>query len=166
MPRPGDIGLVRIKGPAGWAIQLCELLYDGNWRQSHAFIYLGNDEVIEAEPGGDGVRIANISEYDGRTILWSTREINDIMREMIVTTAREYLHTPYKWRDYFALAAWRFHIRFGFIRRIIEDNSRLICSQYVDLVWEKCGEHIKTDYSIPGYVTPGDLARLAAAGNL
>lgn len=170
-PQPGDMGLVRIKGIVGWLIQFGELIYDGNWRWSHAFIYLGNGYIMEAEPGG--ARIAKLSEYDGRKVLWSTRQLSDETRQRIVAAALACRGVPYNWMDYVALFLWRTRLRFRgksfcpkWVRNRIADTSHLICSQLDDYVWTKAGEKVFDDGRLSGFVTPGALGREILSGRL
>lgn len=163
-PQPGDIGLVRVAGVVGWAITIGELIYDGNWRQSHAFLYLGDGRVLEAQPGG--ARIAPLSEYNGRSVECSTRQPSAEERQSIVAIGESLVGVPYGWLDYASLALWRFRIRLPAIRHRVNDGSNMICSQLVDYAWAGAGVHIFEDGREPGDVTPGDLARQMHHGGL
>ena len=69
MPDRGDIGLVAIEGGAGQLIRIGQWLNGDGYRDyEHAFVYVGDGEIVEAQPGG--ARLAQLSEYDGRPILW------------------------------------------------------------------------------------------------
>lgn len=159
--KPGDFGLVQISGEVGRLIRIGQFLNgDGYANFEHAFIYLGDGLIMEAEPGG--ARIANLSEYDGRSIRWSSGLINltDQQRNDIVRIARSFEGVPYSAADYFALAAHRFHIWVPGLRHHIESSKCVICSQLVDRVYDLAGVHLFTDKRWDGYVTPGMLDEL------
>lgn len=159
--RPGDFGIVQIDGFPGKAIRLGQWLNGNGYKNyEHAFVYLGNNLIIEAEPGG--ARIRNLSEYDGRSIRWSSGliELTDQQRLSIVTIAKGFEHVPYSPADYFALAAHRFHLPVPGLRDYIEDSGHVICSQLVDRVYNLAGVHLFTDKRWDGYVTPGSLDQL------
>lgn len=178
MPQPGDIGLVRIKGPAGWAIAagqavlhpVAALHHPTLVLYSHAFIYGGAGIVYEAEPGkattGGSFRRANLTEYAGRRVLWSTRDPGPVKRYDIVAAAKAMLGTPYNWLDYAALALWRLGVRLPAVERRVNDGSHMMCSQAADAAWTRGGEPIFTDERLPGYVTPFDLALAIRDGQL
>lgn len=156
-PQPGDFGLVSIKGGVGKLIRIGQWLNGDGFRDyEHAFIYIGNNKIIEAEPGG--ARIADLYEYDGRTIMWSTGVITltTQQRQEIVEDAVKLIGTPYSFLDYLAIGLYRLGISgFGVSRRVIA-SEHLICSQLVAQVFAGCGNPL-TNY--PYYlVTPGRLA--------
>jgi uncharacterized protein YycO len=157
-PLPGDFGLVSIEGGVGWLIRLCQWLNgDGYYDYEHAFIYIGNGQIVEAEPGG--ARIAQLDEYDGRPILWSTSLIplTDEQRSAIVEAAVSQVGTPYSFLDYLAIALYRIGIRHPGISDYVITSKHLICSQLVAKDYEDVGISL-TDY--PAYlVTPGRLTK-------
>lgn len=156
--RPGDFFIVHMDGFPGKMIRLGQWLNgDGFADFEHAGIYLGDGLVLEAEPGG--ARIANLSEYDGRAIRWSSGliELTDQQRADIVRIARSLEGTPYDWPDYFALAAHRFHLPIPGLRAYIRSDKSLICSALVDRVYNLAGVQLFADRRWFGYVTPGSL---------
>ncbi len=46
----------------------------------------------------------------------------------------------------------------------VADPSRLICSELVDLAYDRAGVHLFSDGRLPSGVTPGDLEDLIASG--
>lgn len=163
-PQPGDIGLVRIKGDVGWAIQVGELILDHHYHESHAFLYLGDGRILEAEPGG--ARIATLDEYADREILWSTRQLAPEQRTAIVTAGLTMVGIPYGWEDYAELALAHFGIHSEHLLAHVNDGTHLICSQLCDRAWNLGGVHIFTDGRQEGDVTPGDLSDEIEHGRL
>jgi cell wall-associated NlpC family hydrolase len=167
-PLPGDFGLTQISGDVGRLIRFGQWLDgDGYENFEHAFIYLGDGEIIEAEPGG--ARITWLSEYNDDTIDWSTGKIplTDAERTSIVSLARTMEGVPYSFLDYFALATKRLHL-FPLdlaLKDYIKSSNHMICSQLVDRVYDTASVHLFNDGRWEGYVTPGDLYQLLAADN-
>lgn len=156
-PQPGDFGLVAIKGDVGKLIRIGQWLNgDGFNDYEHAFIYIGDGKIVEAEPGG--ALVSDIHEYDGRFILWSTGLIplTDLQRSSIVEMALNQIGTPYSFLDYFAIALYRVGIRHPKIANRVISSKHLICSQLVAQDYADSGAPI-TKYP-PYLMTPGRLA--------
>jgi cell wall-associated NlpC family hydrolase len=149
-------------GSVGRLIRIGQWLNgDGFADFEHAFVYVGDGEVVEAEPGG--TVLAPLTDFDGRPILWSTGHItlDDEQRHAVVAAARGYLGVPYSVADYLALAMHRFHLPVSaLIKDYVADTRHMICSQLVDQCYRDAGVQLFTDTRWPGYVTPADLARL------
>lgn len=163
-PEPGDIGLTSIDGPVGWGIRLGQLLLgDGNTPYEHAFLVLDVGELIEAQPGG--ARVRPLTEYDGRRVLYVCPDgLTVEQRLTIVEAGRKLADVPYGFSDYLALALHRFHVPALWLRRKIASNRSLICSQLVDLAYQRAGVQLFNDGRIPGDVTPADLYQLLGRG--
>lgn len=159
-PGLGDIGVTTIHGPVGHLISLGEyLLGDGFQPWDHAFVHVGDGWIIEAEPGPDGARLAQLTEYNDRPILWLP--CPDQHRETVAHSARLLQGTRYSALDYFALAAHRFHLPVPGLRDFIEASGHEICSQLADRAAQLGGWTIFDDGRWCGYVTPADLAEVA-----
>ncbi|HET7638346.1 MAG TPA: hypothetical protein VFK47_06335, partial [Ktedonobacteraceae bacterium] len=145
---PGDFGLVTIEGNVGKLIRFGQWLNgDGFSNYEHAFIYIGHGQIIEAEPGG--ARIAQLSEYDGRSIRWSSGliDLTDDERTKLVEWAVGKLNAPYSFLDYLAIALYRFHIKLPYLTKIVEDEDRLICSVLVADDYANIGVQVgRTDH--------------------
>lgn len=164
-PLPGDFGLCRIPGGVGLLIRFGQWLTGGGLAcYEHAFVYVGDGRIVEAEPGG--AREADLAEYAGQTILWSTGRIplTDVQRQAIVSAARRYIGVPYSFLDYVAIAAHRWHLPGGrWLRRYVATTRHMLCSQLVDAAYADAGVQLFPDGRWPGWVRPSDLASLIAA---
>jgi uncharacterized protein YycO len=158
-PRPGDFGLVSIEGGVGFLIRLGQWLNgDGFYNYEHAFIYIGNDQIVEAQPGG--AVISQLEEYDGRPIMWSTGlvPLTDAQRAAIVEEAVSEVGTPYSFFDYLAIALYRIGIKHPGIANRVEKSNHLICSQLVAKDYQDGGAFF-VDIMPPYLVTPGKLTK-------
>jgi uncharacterized protein YycO len=145
-------------GSTGKLIHLGQVLNgDGFADYEHAFVYIGDGLVVEAEPGGAKKRH---NHYMEDTLLWSTRviELSGEQREKIVNAAIGYVGVGYSAMDYFALVAHRFNLPLPGLRRYVETSKHMICSQLVDQCYRDAGVQLFKDERWPGYVTPGALA--------
>lgn len=156
MALPGDFGLVSIKGGVGWLVRIGQFLNgDGFRRYEHAFIYLGDNQIMEAEPGG--ANISSLDEYVGRDVMWSTDLINlpDWVRTDLVEDAKKFEGAPYSFLDYLAIALYRLGIKYPGVAKRVKDSKHYICSQLVAQVYADNGIPL-TEYP-PYLVTPGKL---------
>jgi uncharacterized protein YycO len=161
-PVAGDFGLVSISGNVGFLIRLGQWINgDGFANYEHAFVYIGTDQIVEAEPGG--ARIAQLSEYDGREILWSTDllPLTDDDRNKIIKTAVGFVGTPYSFLDYFLIALYRCSIKLPGVAKRVEDTGHLICSQLVAESDAEAGIKLtpESTWYPPYLITPGKLRK-------
>lgn len=162
---PGDFGLTQIDGTVGRLVKVGQWLNgDGFHDYQHAFIYVGNGEIIESQPGGAVVSCLSRYQTDD-SIAWSSGciAISELERRAIVDLAYAYLGTPYSVATYLSLATARLGVRPEWLKRMVSDTDTMICSQFVDQCFHDAGVHLFTDGRIPGDVTPGDLARRIGA---
>lgn len=151
----GSIGLTQIHGEVGRLIRLGQWLNgDGFADYEHAFVYVGNGRIVEAEPGG--ARLAPL-RYDRIDWIACPEQYGDAVAD----AACELVGTPYSFADYAALAARRLHIPVPGLREYIADSGHMVCSQLCDEAAQRGGWHLFDDGRWPGYCTPGDLYKLA-----
>ena len=161
IPMPADFACVSMGGEAGRLVALGERLNGSAFTQyQHAFIYMGDRRIVEAEPGGARERL--LQGYG--SIVWSTGKIplTAAQRGKIVAAAAGYIGTPYSWLDYVALALHRLHVPAPGLRAFIGSTHSMICSELVDRAYADAGVHLFADGRWPGYVTPADLAAVIA----
>lgn len=166
-PQPGDFGCVPTYGD--WKSRLVAeaIQWDTDSTKNHAFLYLGDGLIIEAEGGGAVVRRQH---YRDDLILWSTGAFNlsDGQRGRIVNAGRDLNGTQYGWLDIVAIALASKHLG-GHVdsttwwARRVSDHRTLICSQLVDYAYHLGGLELFSDGRLDGLVSPGDLERLVLA---
>jgi len=161
---PGTIGLVPMGGPGGRVIRLGQWLDgDGFSDFEHAFVYLGDGQLLEAEPGGARIvplRYRGIHWCEGiYGLLAASLKAQAACPPGMLATARDLTGVPYSWLDYAALFAHRLRIPAPGLRGYIASTGHLICSQLADVLYQRLGAQIYDDRRWNGYVTPGSLYR-------
>jgi hypothetical protein len=157
-PQAGDIGLVVMQGDLGRMIRVAQWLDgDGFENFEHAFVYLGDGAIIEAEPGG--ARRDQLAKYASFDVAWLSCPPGN--GRAVADAAQQLMGTPYSFLDYAALAAHRVHFPMPGLRHYISDTGHMICSQLADEAARRGGWHLFSDNRWPGYVTPGALFQLA-----
>lgn len=160
-PQPGDFGLCRIGGAVGLGVSAGQRAIGSGSYFTHAFIYVGNGEVIQAQPGG-AKRVLLAEALDGRKrVAFSDFPLNGSQRSNILRAAVSFLGTPYSFLDYLAIAEARM-LRSDRLERYVGDTGHMICSQLVDECYRRAGIELFPG-RIPGDVAPGDLAKLIGA---
>lgn len=158
-PQPGDFALTRIKGIAGAFVAAGQALVGDAAPVQHAYVYVGNGYIVQAMPGGaEMIRLEDASE----PVLWSTGhfDLSVPQRMRICFEARSLVGTPYSFLDYASIALAHYRIRPAWVRDYVASTGHLICSQLVDEVYLRAGEHLFDDGRLPGDVTPGDLYKV------
>ena len=148
-PLPGDYGVVKTNGFFGWLIRL-----GTTSRWNHAVIYIGNDEIIEANP--HGVEINKLDRHEH--IAWNQHEgLTNQQRIQIVKAAYSAVGEPY---DFWTIADIALRI-LGlklltvWLLEKLARNKGYICSELV----AECYRKAKLPLAHADYLcTPGDLA--------
>lgn len=149
-PRIGDYGVVRSNG---WAARLIQIGTVSRW--NHAFIYIGNDEIVEANPRG--VAISTVSKY--KEIAWNQHEdLTDNQRKVIVNKAKSFVGSPYGFGAILVIALKILGLRFipKILSNVAENEKSVICSQLV--AWSYSVAKKKVSDKPHAFTTPGDLA--------
>lgn len=155
MSRIGQYGVVRTTGLIGAIIRL------GTRSQvNHAFVFIGNDRVVEAQPGG--AVIGSATKYAHLLHPVSRFPLTDAEARRIAAAAEALVGTPYNFLDIAALGLLSLGLRWGWLERRAQSSKRLICSQLVDRAYSVAGVPLFTDGRPDGSVTPGDLLLLLA----
>jgi uncharacterized protein YycO len=164
-PMPGDFGLVKTGGQGFAGLVAWAIRFGTDAPVNHAFVYVGDGRIVEAEPGG--ACESSVDRYGD--VVWSTGrldvELTTTQRWAIVQAALDAVGTPYGWLDIVAIALAQ--KRLGglvdsddWIARRISNDGTLICSQLVDVAYKAAGVGLFADGRLPGLVSPGDLYRL------
>ena len=150
-PRKGDYGVIRTRGIFARLIQVGTLS-----RWNHAFIYIGEGQIIEARPTGVVISVAK--QYP--QIAWNQHEnIDDDTRGKIVAASHHFVGQPYGFIDILNLMFRILGLKALANTRLFERLAMkhgLICSELVSLAYRDAGVDLtgKPDHT----VTPGDLA--------
>ncbi|MEU7039819.1 hypothetical protein AB0A77_02020 [Streptomyces varsoviensis] len=155
-PQLGDFALSKVSGIAGIGIRIGQWLNGDAAPVQHAYIYVGDGQIVQATP--DGAELIPIEEATP-PVRWSTGRIplSPTTRVVIASEARKLVGTPYSFLDYVSIALARFRIRPRWVWRYVADTGHMICSQLVDEAYLRAGAQLFDDGRIPGDVTPGDL---------
>lgn len=149
-PLPGDYGVCRTHGIVGFLIQLGTLT-----KYNHAFIYLGDGQIIEATPRR-GVIISPVTNYTN--IAWNMHEPKtDEQRTELVRTALTHLGDHYSFLAFLAIGMRILHIRSPkWMKDRLTKSKNEICSELVARDYRACGffvEGQRPDF----YISPSDL---------
>lgn len=156
-PNLGSIGLVPMQGTVGKLIRLGQWLNgDGFANYQHAFVYVGNGEIIEAMPGG--ALLSPLDKYDPDSIAWL--QCPTEFGAAVALAARRLEDVPYSFADYFAIAAHRFHLPLPLLEVYVSSTKHMICSQLADHAAAEGGWHLFADGRWEGFVTPLDIYEL------
>lgn len=157
-PMPGDFALTKISGLVGAVVSAGQTLVGDAAPVQHAYVYVGNGEIVQAMPGGaELIRLEDAAE----PVVWSTARVplTAWQRMKICSAARGLVGTPYSFLDYASIALAHYRIRPAWVRDFVASTEHLICSQLVDEAYLRAGVHLFDDGRLPGDVTPGDLWR-------
>lgn len=152
-PQPGDFAVVAYKAP-GWGAKVIGWFTRSKW--THAFIYMGNGQVAEAQ--SDGFTTNPLSNYDGAELLWSTNRyaISTRQRDQICAAARSLLGVPYGWIDIACIVLSAVGITPAPVMDRLAAHSTIICSQAVVHCWAVADLNLFPDKA-DARVTPKDL---------
>ena len=151
-PRIGDYGVIRSTGLFARLIQVGTLS-----RWNHAFIYVGNGLIVEANP--KGVQLSPISKYD--LIAWNQHEeLTNKERLIIVNFALDQVGQPYNFivigNIALRILGLKILAKTELMYHWAQKTKGYICSELVAEAYEAIGDNLcKKDADL---ITPGDLA--------
>jgi len=148
-PRIGDYGVVSSNG---FFAKLIKLGTVSRW--NHAFIYIGNGQIVEANP--TGVTVSPVANYP--RIAWNMHEeLSDDQRAKIVDHAKSAVGRPYNF-GIIVMLAFRAvgvkifpHVLINYLAR----HEGYICSELVAECYAEAGFPICQEADL---CNPGDLA--------
>lgn len=158
-PLPGDFALTKIGGLTGRFVAVGQALVGDAAPVQHAFIYVGDGQIVQAMPGGaELIRLEDASD----PVAWSTGRIplTDEQRYEIAEASVTLVGTPYSFLDYASIALAHWRIRPRRVRDYVADSGHMICSQLVDHVYRLADVDLLPETRLAGDVTPGDLWRV------
>lgn len=149
-PVMGDFGIIKSKGIAARLIQVGTVS-----RWNHAFIYIGDGKIIEANP--TGVTISPVTKYS--KIAWNQHEnLNEVQRQEIVKSAKHLVGSSYGFVDILVIGLRILGLKlltFALLERLAMKQG-VICSELVAICYLNAG--IPVLEKPPHLITPGDLA--------
>lgn len=178
---PGMFFLSVIPGMVGRAASAAQAFARGGSLWTHAGIYVGDGQIVQAEPGG--VRLRSLPDkLAADPLLWSDAPIQRhlatlglrpggsqgddevVLRQRVVDAAHALVSSPYAWLDYLTIAGAEWRVPgWERLRGRVDKAGALLCSSLVDRAYAEADIHLFTDKRPVGQVTPGDLARLDEA---
>jgi hypothetical protein len=166
MVQPGDFAVIDTGTPRSFLIDAGEWLAGGHGSEwDHAVIASRWDcgvlLIVEALPGGSREVPWH---YEDRPHLWSTGHLEPCPEAG--AQARSLVNIPYSWLDYVAIGLHRLHLNAPDLRKFMGDHHGLICSQLVDLAYQRAGRQLFDNGRWNGFVMPSDLGQLISASLL
>lgn len=161
----GDIALVRNGGRFGEAIRFADQVKAARlglpkqpW--NHAAVAISPDTLVEADAGSGGAITASIAAQHWGHVSWMRwYGLSAEQRDLVAAAAKGLVGTPYNFADIAALALDAFGISNKWVVNRQADTTQLVCSQLVDLAYQRANLRLFDDGRHSGQVTPGDLGR-------
>lgn len=147
---PGTYGVSHGSGITGELIRHATESWAG-----HAFVYVGNGEVIEAAP--PCARVASAASHPDA--VWDTHEVlTDAQRDDIVARAHALVGCPYDYPAYVGFALEVMKIRSGQeLDPVFKEDHWRVCSALVADCYAYAGIHLETGLPYPNLISPADL---------
>ena len=153
LPQRGDYGCVHTPGFVGKLIR-----YFLHSKVNHAFVYIGEGKIVEANP--TGAAVGYLTQYTD--ITWSREKLTKAQRTAICSRAKSLVGTPYGFLDIFFLWLDLLGIKLNFVANWVKRSDRMICSQLVAACYDVA--NAKLSEKPPYEVTPRDLYERAING--
>jgi uncharacterized protein YycO len=121
----------------------------------HAFIYVGDGQIVEGIPPLARVASANSHPH----AVWNAREaLTDEQRDAIILRAQALVGCPYDYPAYIGFALETLKIRTGReLDPVFHDDKWRVCSALVADCYAFAGIHIEASLKDPNLVSPADL---------
>ena len=152
-PQPGDLIAIHTRMFFSRLIQGAQWLHwrkKGEWRYNHAAVYIGDGQIVEANPAG--VQIMPLSEYPEKDYIVIPVQGD---RNLAVEKAKSLVGTPYGWIDIIAFVFYILGVDGKKIDAINRRVSTLVCSQVSALAAEAAGD---TRFPDPYLTVPAEIA--------
>jgi uncharacterized protein YycO len=153
--QPGCYGVSHGGGITGELIRHATESWAG-----HAFVYVGNGQIIEAAP--PYARVASAASHPDA--VWNVRyRLTDAQRDAIVARAHALVGTPYDYPAYVGFALEVLKIRTGAeLDPVFRQDHWRVCSALVADCYAFAGLHLEAGLKYPNLISPADLYNLIA----
>jgi uncharacterized protein YycO len=155
MVQPGTYGVSHGAGITGELIRHATESWAG-----HAFVYVGNGQIIEAAP--PYARIASAASHTDA--VWNVRyPLTQAQRDAIVARAHALVGTPYDYPAYVGFALEVLKIRDGSqLDPVFRQDHWRVCSALVADCYAYAGLDLEAGLKYPNLISPADLYNLIA----
>ena len=152
---PGTFGVSHGGGITGELIRHATESWAG-----HAFVYVGNGQIIEAAPPVAKVSAA-ASHPDA---VWAVRyQLTDQQRDAIVARAHALVGCPYDYPAYVGFALEVLKIRSGAeLDPVFKEDHWRVCSALVADCYSYAGLHLEAGLPYPNLISPANLYDIIA----
>jgi len=152
---PGSYGVSHGAGITGELIRHATESWAG-----HAFVYIGNNQIIEGAP--PVARIASAASHTDA--VWNVRyPLTDDQRDKICDRAHALVGCPYDYPAYIGFALEVLKIRSGQeLDPVFKEDHWRVCSALVADCYEFAGLELVKDLPYPNLISPADLYNLIA----
>jgi uncharacterized protein YycO len=153
--QPGCYGVSHGSGIIGELIRHATESWAG-----HAFVYVGNGQIIEAVPP-----VARVSPAASHPdAVWNVHyPLTDAERDAIVARAHALVGTPYDYPAYVGFALELLNIRNGQqLDPVFRDDHWRVCSALVADCYAYAGLNLEQGLPYPNLISPADLYNLIA----
>ena len=153
--QPGCYGVSYGSGITGELIRHATESWAG-----HAFVYVGNGQIIEAEPPAARVSAAD-SHPDA---VWNVRyQLADAERDAIVARAHALVGRPYDYPAYVGFALEVLKLRDGQeLDPVFREDHWPVCSALVADCYAYAGLNLEQGLQYPNLISPADLYNIIA----
>lgn len=166
-PKPGDIGLTHIGGAAGGAFTLGQFLALRPSIYSHTFLVIDEHRIIAGQPRGARIDPMESVINDRPLAFLPVPEEFDDRRDLIVNAALAHEDVAYGFAAYPLIGLARLaeltntpELVPQWLKDRVASGRSLICSAFVDRMWEIAGIHLFRDERLRGAVMPSEIAHV------
>src|SRR5688572_27667066 len=154
---PGDIGFSKISGLTGLFVRFGQFVIGDDSPFTHVYIVVANNTdgthiALEAMPSGMRYRLLDGKEEG---VAYARINLTAYQRLYVPELATQFKNIRYGFSAYLYLFLNQFGWAPGWLKRYIERNERMICSQTADELLRRIGYHVFNDGRMPHDVTPG-----------
>jgi uncharacterized protein YycO len=152
---PGCFGVSHGAGITGELIRHATESWAG-----HAFVYVGNGQIIEAAP--PAARVSPAASHSDA--VWAVRyPLTGQQRDAIVARAHALVGCPYDYPAYLGFALEVLKIRSGSqLDPVFRDDRWRVCSALVADCYSYAGIHLEAGLPYPNLISPADLYNIIA----